>query len=70
MKLIYWYVEHKTNEDLSIREKTKKTAVTESQKGDPSAYCKPIKVSVSYKSGFDLMKMCLSKERKFWGVVK
>ena len=70
MRLVYWFVEHKFNEQLNIRAKTKKAALLELSLKNPEEYKKPVKVLVNYQSGFDLMKMCLSNERKFWGVVK
>ena len=70
MRLVYWFVEHKVNGELNIRAKTKKAALLELSGKNAEQYKKPVKLMVNYQSGFELMKMCLSNERKFWGVVK
>ena len=70
MKLTYWFSEHINCEKLNLREKTKKVILEKIKKSGPENYKKPERVTVNYDSGFDLMKMCLSEERKFWGVIR
>tara|TARA_Y100000593_G_C4207914_1_gene285228 strand:+ start:206 stop:415 length:210 start_codon:yes stop_codon:yes gene_type:complete len=69
MKLIYWYVKNKKDSERDIRERTKKGAVRKIGKHE-NEFFTPVRVEVDYRDGFDLLKKCLSPERKFWGVIK
>jgi hypothetical protein len=61
MKVTYWYAKCLNDSDAySIREKTKKAAKKmrdEIHSGYPNSYAPIVKVTVEYKSGFDLIRM-------------
>ncbi len=65
MKLTYWVCECLNDGDVyNIREKTRKAAVALSEEygGHPN-YGPPIKVTVEYRDGFDLLQMALGESR-------
>ncbi len=71
MKLTYWYRECLHDSDVySIREKTKKEALrVVDEHCNPEDYGPPIKVTVEYDDGFDLMKECSGEGGRYWEAV-
>ena len=69
MKLVYWYAKNKKDSKRDLRERTKKL-VRKKMGSNEVEFFSPQRVEVEYKDGFDLLKKCLSPERRFWGVIK
>ena len=78
MRISYWYARCKNDSDVySHREKTKKACLSRCQKSWPGElnngkpawtleYCKPVRVTVEYDSGFDLLINCTCEGRLYW----
>ena len=70
MKLTYWYAHCKNDSEVySIRARTKKAAMQKLQEwgeGWEDEFEAPVKTTVEYKDGFDLLDMCSNEWGKWW----
>lgn len=75
MKLTYWYAQCLTDSDCySVRERTRKDCLKVLNDNFPDGwegeYEAPVKVSVDYESGLDLLQLCTGEGRLYWERVK
>ena len=62
MRLVYWKCACLDDSDAySIRERTRKKAVEIREQDGRERFGEPVKITVEYRDGFDLMRMCLGE---------
>lgn len=70
MKLTYWVARHTSDSDAyNIRTKTRREAMDRiADHWNDEDYEQPVKVTIEYEDGFDLMNQCMNEGRGYWEV--